>query len=210
MSARQAFLAPVVLLAASLAPGRAAGLEPQAGARPPDFSGHWRLNRQLSDDEAAMLAAASGKKEKPAPPAPEPGREGGAGGRGRGAAAPNPSVPAVDDDPRGAQRKPQAMEDITVTQSDVEIAMADKTGVTRNYYPNGKVYKADEGASNVKSFWKDAALLFEKRNVHGWKLFETWQLSPDGKQLHFDSRFEGGGRPTTVVKRVYDRAPSGQ
>ncbi|HXY39316.1 MAG TPA: hypothetical protein VEQ10_06580 [Vicinamibacteria bacterium] len=194
MNARLASLGPVLLLAASLVP---------------NFSGHWRLNRQLSDDEAAKLAAAAGKPQKQSQSAPEPDREGGAGGRGRGrggAAAPNPAVPAVDDDPRGVQKKPEAMADITVTQSDVEVAVVDKTGVTRNYYPNGKVYKADEGASNVKSLWKDGALVFEKKNLHGWRLSETWQLSPDGKQLRFDSHFEGGGRPTIVVKRVYDRA----
>ncbi len=204
MNARLAFLPPLLLMAASLLPGRAAALEQKTAAEP-NFSGHWRLNRQLSDDEAAKLAAATGKKEKPSPAVPEPDRA--APADGRGVALPNhSSVPAVDDDPRGAQKKPEAMEDITVTQSAVEVAVADNTGVTHNYYPNGKVYKADEGSSNVRSFWKDGALVFEKKNARGWKLVETWHFGPDGKQLHFDSRFEGGGRPTIVVKRVYDRA----
>ncbi len=206
MRVRLALLSPALLVAAGLAPALAAGLQQKAAATP-DFSGHWRLNRQLSDDEAAKLAAASGKKEKPSPPVPEPDR-GGPGG-GRGAAVPNHApAPAVDDDPRGTEKKPAVVEDVTVTQSDVEIAIVDNTGVTRNYYPNGKIYKADEGASNVRSIWKDGALVFEKKNVRGWKLLETWQLGPDGKQLHFDTRFEGGGRPTIVVKRVFDRAPA--
>ena len=211
MNVRLAGLGGALAIAGGLVLGPApAAAEPRPAAAAPNLSGHWRLNKQLSDDETAKLAAVSTKADAKQAPAKPEGNSGEAAGTGRGGGrgkpvAANPSVPAVDDDPRGAARKAGNTDDITVTQSEVEITVVDRAGQTRNFYPNGKTYKADEGASTVKSLWKDGVLVFEKRNVRGWKLTDSWQLAPDGARLRCDSRFEGGGRPTVAVKRIYDR-----
>ena len=83
--------------------------------------------------------------------------------------------------------------------------MEDKPGQVRSFYPNGKTYKADDGASNITSSWKNGALLFEKRNARGWRLTELWQVTPNGAQIQVESRIEGGGYKKSVTKRVYDR-----
>lgn len=203
MESRLAGLGVVLVIAAgfSLAPAPIAAEQGVAGV--PNLSGRWRLNKQLSDDEAAKLAGSGGTADKQTPARAE--------GTHEATAPPAADRPAAaDSDPRGGEGKAAPMEDITVTQSAVEVAVADKAGHTRSFYPNGRTYKADEGASTVKTAWKDGALVFEKKNARGWKLTETVRLTPDGAQLRYDSRFEGGGRPTVVIKRVYDRIPEGK
>ncbi len=92
----------------------------------------------------------------------------------------------------------------------MEVTVVDKGGHTQSFYPNGRTYNADEGTSTVKSAWKDGALVFEKKSARGWKLIETWQLTPDGAHLRCDSHLEGGGRPSVQIKRVYDRTAEGK
>jgi hypothetical protein len=85
------------------------------------------------------------------------------------------------------------------------IAVAEKAGGQREYYPNGRTYKADEGQSDVKSEWRAGRLVFEKKTRQGWHLAETWQVAPDRSRLTIETRIEGGGRPKGSVTRVYDR-----
>jgi hypothetical protein len=153
------------------------------GAAVPDVSGHWRLNATLSSAISSDVAAA---------PAPEAGRKDVPKDVQKGAA---PATPE-------GEKKPT---ELTITQSEAEIVVSETPGGHRSYYPNGKTYKADEGQSNVKSSWRDGKLVFEKRNVQGWRLTETWELSADRGRLTIDQRFEGGHRPKATVKRVYDR-----
>jgi hypothetical protein len=169
-----------VVLASGLA---AAAWAQDQGAAVPDVSGHWRLNLTLSSAISGDVAAA---------PAPEPARKDVPKDVQKGAA---PAAPEN-------EKKPT---ELTITQTGAEIVVSETPGGQRSYYPNGKTYKADEGQSNVKSIWRDGKLVFEKRNVQGWKLTETWELSADRGRLTIDQRFEGGHRPKTTVKRVYDR-----
>ena len=181
-----------------------------------DLSGLWRLNRELSDDEEAKTRAAvattaaqqpsdsgpSGEAEGRGSEGRRGGRGGGTGGRtGRGS-----SVETVDEsDPRGAKRTAGPADTMTVTQVDQEIVVEETPGRTRNLYPNGKTYKTDEGAAQIRTSWKDGKLVVEKKNVHGWRLVETWDLAPDRHRLVIHLHFEGGSRPKLALTRVYDR-----
>jgi hypothetical protein len=155
--------------------------EERPAARPPVLAGHWKLNEERSGDAQAKPAQ-SGESRK--------NRE--------------PSNAAPEDDPRGGQKTAQPVS-LTITQTEAEVVVEEKPGSTRSVYPNGKTYKADEGASDVRTTWKDGALVTEKKNVQGWRMTETWRLSPDGKRLQMDLRVEGGKRPRMSIKRVYDR-----
>ena len=121
--------------------------------------------------------------------------------------APASSERQRDRDAPGPAAEPGAT--LTITQTELEVVVQEKPGQARSFYPNGKAYKADDGASDIRSQWKDGVLLVEKKNARGWKLTETWQLAPDGKRLSLDWRLEGGGRPRTAVRRVYDRVEPG-
>ena len=149
-----------------------------------DLSGKWRLNEALSS--GLTTDAAPG----PAPDKNVP--------KGVQKAE---SAPAGEAKPEG-EKKPT---ELTVTQTAVEVALVESPGGSRSYWPNGKTYKADEGQSDIRSSWQGGRLVFEKKNVQGWKLMETWSLSADRNRLTIDQVFEGGHRPKTVVKRVYDR-----
>jgi hypothetical protein len=95
---------------------------------------------------------------------------------------------------------------MTVTQADSQIVVAETPGQTRNLYPNGKTYKADEGATQIRTSWENGRLVVEKKNVHGWRLVETWELAPDRSRVTVHLQFEGGKRPKLTLTRVYDRA----
>ena len=208
MTFRSACRGGVLALAGSLAfgpPPSRAGEEPKA--RVPDLSGRWKLNKELSDAAASASTDSQGARGPSQPKAGADLQTPGRGGHGAaGARTSRPTVPRPDDDPRGPAQAADAGETLTITQTDLEIAVLDKAGQARSLYPNGKTYKADEGASEVRSQWKDGSLLVEKKNVSGWRATETWQVAPDRSRLTVVVRIEGGSRPRATVKRVFDRA----
>ncbi len=183
-----------------------------------DLSGRWRFNKELSDDEQAKVRAVEARAEREpsdSGPSGEPegeGSEGGRGGRGgrgggmggrTGRGSPLQSVD--EDDPRGAKRTAGPPDAMTVTQVESEIVVEETPGQTRNLYPNGKTYKTDEGATQIRTSWKDGKLVVEKKNVRGWRLVERWELAPDRGRVVIHLLLEGGSRPKLTLTRVYDR-----
>jgi hypothetical protein len=208
MHVRLACLGGALVIAAGVAFGPApARGEEKSKAGAADLSGHWRLNKELSDKDQTKYIP----KSVEGAAASEEAADGSGGGRrsGRGGTRGGTSRPPIpggaDDDPRGAQRAAGPAEEMTITQTEPEIVVEEKPGRPRAFYPNGKAYKADDGASDVKSTWSDGGLVVEKKNVRGWKLTETWRLAPDRKRLTVDLRLEGGSRPKVATRRVYDR-----
>ena len=59
--------------------------------------------------------------------------------------------------------------------------MDEKFGRLRRLRPDGKKYKADNGASEIKSFWKEGRLVVETRRARGSSI-ETWERVPDGSR----------------------------
>jgi hypothetical protein len=208
MTTRWAPLGFALVLAAGAAFGPAPARGEQGPKAAADLSGHWRLNKELSDDEQAKARASvevqfardssgsdsSSDSEREASGRGGRGRRGGTGGAGS-----RPSLPADDvgddEDPRGPRQTAGPADALTITQTDPEIVVAELSGPTRRFYPDGRSYKADEGASDVKSRWRDGTLVVEKKSVHGWRLSEIWQLAPDRSRLQLSLRFEGGSRP---------------
>jgi hypothetical protein len=212
-------LVGVVALAAALAsPAR-----PLAGEKPgptPDLSGRWVYNVKASDDaREKMRDAMQGHGGRGGPGGGGPGMGGPGGGGmggpggggmggsgGRGAAPPGTGG---DDDPREAMRAIlEPAEELTITTGPNEVLVQEKFGATRALHPNGKTYKTDNGASEIKTQWKHGRLVVEKKNPRGSKLVETWELVPDGSRILLNITMEGGFGPTLQLKRVYDRAPA--
>jgi len=94
---------------------------------------------------------------------------------------------------------------LTVTQVESEIVVEETPGQRRELYPNGRTYKTDEGATQIRTSWKDGKLVVERKNVRGWRLVETWELAPDRGRLVIHLLLEGGARPKLNLTRVYDR-----
>jgi hypothetical protein len=96
-------------------------------------------------------------------------------------------------------------EELAVTQTGTEIAIDELSGRTRRFHPDGKTYKTDNGASALRTSWKDGKLLVETKRPRG-SLVETWELVPDGSRIIVIVRIEGGFGPAMELKRIYDRA----
>ena len=206
MAAGFAFVSIGFALGASLARADAKGAVAQ-------LAGRWKLNKERSDDEQAKTAATAAEPQAGATASgTTPGQPGATGRHGGGRERSSPAAPptAPDNDPRGAQRTPEPTADLTITQSEVDVTVTDAPGQSHSFYPNGKTYKTDDGASDIKSQWKDGSLVVEKKNVNGWRMVETWHLSADGRVLEIDRRVEGGRWPKLTVKRVYDRVNAGR
>jgi len=218
MNLRVARWSGVLVFGAGLAlavPALRAGGQAKAPATA-DLSGRWRLNKELSDDEEAKARAAVASGAEPQPAglgssgeAEGRGSEGGRGGRrggmggrtGRG----SPSQSVDENDPRGAKRTAGPPDAMTVTQVESEIVVEETPGQTRELYPNGRTYKTDEGATQIRTSWKDGKLVVEKKNVRGWRLVETWELAPGRGRVSIHLLIEGGSGPKLTLTRVYDR-----
>jgi hypothetical protein len=111
------------------------------------------------------------------------------------------------DEPREAMRAIlEPAEELLIAQSEGEIAIDEKFGRTRRLHPDGKKYKTDNGASEIKTSWKEGKLLVDTRRTRGGGVLETWDLVPDKSRLIVNVRVEGGFGPSVTLKRIYDRA----
>jgi hypothetical protein len=177
-----------------------------------DLAGRWTLNRDLSDDAREKMREGMSKRG--------PGGGGGPGGPGGGMGGPpgrggpggmgGPPGGGAGDDPREAMRAIlEPAEELQIAQSEAEIAVDEKFGRMRRLHPDGKKYKTDNGASEIKSTWKDGRLVVETKGSRG-TVVETWERVPDGSRLIVNVRLEGGVGPKLELKRIYDLAPAAQ
>jgi len=179
------------LLAARPAPGGDA--QPAASV---DLSGRWTYNVRLSDDAREKMREGMEKRG--------PGG-GGMGGPGSGPGGP-PGMGGADD-PREAMRAVfEPAEELVIAQSESEIAVDEKFGRLRRLHPDGRKYKTDNGATDIKAFWKEGKLVVEAKRARGQSVTETWERVPDGSRLIVNVRLEGGVSPKLELKRIYDRA----
>jgi hypothetical protein len=140
-----------------------------------------------------------------------PGGRGGMGGGGRG---------------RGGQRGPMAQnaglssEDmeqlaanpkaLTVEQEEKQVTITDDNGQIRNLYPDGKKHKEKDSSgqsTTIKTRWEGNRLVAESKLGHSGKLTESYELSPDAKQLYVVQQLDNSqlSQPL-VIRRVYDSA----
>jgi hypothetical protein len=201
MAVRAVLLSGALAFCAGVVPGPTlAPAGEKARAEPPTVSlaGRWVYNREASDDaRQKMREGMEGR--------PMGGPGGGMGGRG-GALGPPPGG-SGDGDAREAMRAIfEPAEELAVSQTSTEIAIDEKFGRTRRLHPDGKKYKTDNGASEVKSAWKEGKLVVETRRDRGTGVVETWELVPDASRIIVSVKMQGGFGPSVTLKRIYDRA----
>jgi hypothetical protein len=178
-----------------------------------DLSGHWVLNRDLSDDAREKMREGMegrGGRYDRAGWAGRRRRTGGTGGRGGGPMG-SPPGGMGDDDARESMRAIfEPAEELAVTQTATEVAVDEKFGRTRRLHPDGKKYKTDNGASEIKTAWKEGKLVVETKRDRGMGVIETWELVPDASRIIVNVKMQGGFGPSVTLKRIYDRAKDDQ
>jgi hypothetical protein len=171
-----------------------------------DLSGRWVYNRELSDDaREKMREGMEGRG----------GHGGGPGGSGPGGRVPGGGPPpggmGGDDDAHESMRAIiEPAEELAVAQTATEIAIDEKFGRTRRLHADGKKYKTDNGASEIKTSWKGGKLLVETKRARGGSVVEAWELVPDGSRIIVNVKMEGGFGPSVTLKRIYDRGKEGE
>jgi hypothetical protein len=214
----------LVLAVTTARPGATARADERKAAAAVELAGRWMLNAELSDDAREKMQQAG--RDRPGGPGgrgPGGGGMGGPGGGGMGGpgggsggppgggrGAPGgrglPPGAGGGDDPREAMRAVlEPAEELTVAQSAVEISVDERYGRMRRLHPDGKTYKTDNGASELKSYWKDGKLVVETKRERG-SVVETWERIPDGSRLIVTLRLDGGPGGRLELKRIYDRA----
>ena len=236
MTMRTTFLSCALAFSLGVVPGPPrASADEKAKVAPAtvDLSGRWVYNRELSDDaQKKMREGTEGRGGPGGPGGPGGGGPGGGGpggggmggpggggmggpgggmgGRG-GQTGPPPGGMGGDDDPRESMRAIlEPAEELAVTQAGTEIAVDEKFGRTRRLHPDGKKYKTDNGASEIKTSWKEGKLVVETKRSRGGGVVETWELVPDRSRIIVNVRMEGGFGPSVTLKRIYDRAKDGE
>jgi len=180
-----------------------------------DLSGRWVYNRELSDDAHKKMREGMQGRGGTGGGGPGGGGMGGPGGGGKGGRGgqmgPPPGGMGGDDDPRESMRAIfEPAEELALTQAGPEIAIDEKFGRTRRLHPDGKKYKTDNGASEIKTSWKEGKLLVETKGARGGAVVETWELVPDRSRIIVMVKMEGGFGPSVELKRIYDRAKDAQ
>ena len=77
-------------------------------------------------------------------------------------------------------------------QTEAELAVEEKFGATRRLHPDGKKYKTDNGASEIKSSWKEGKLVVETKSMRGGRV--AGDLGADPGRKPPDREREDGGR----------------
>ncbi len=182
-----------------------------------DFSGRWTYNVQASDDARQKMRQGMEGRGGPRGGGPPGGpggggggggmggRGGGMGGRGGGMGGRGGGMEGGGDRREAMRALIEPAEELVITQSDAEIAIDESFGRMRRLHPDGKKYKTDNGASELKTWWKDAKLLVETKRTSG-SVIETWERVPDGSRLIVNVRLTGGPGPQLELKRIYDLA----
>jgi hypothetical protein len=174
-----------------------------------DLAGRWTLNRELSDDARAKMREEMETHGGPGggrPMGPRGGMGGPSGGMGGPGGRGRPPGAGAGGDPREAMRAVlEPAEELSIAQSESEIAVDEQYGRMRRLHPDGRTYKTDNGAAEIKSYWKDGKLLVETKRARG-SVLETWERVPDGSRLIVSVRLEGGPGGKLELKRIYDRA----
>ena len=226
MTTRTVLLSCALVFSSGVAsgpPASGADEKPKVAPVTADLSGQWVYNRELSDDAREKMREGMEKGGGPGggrPPGggggmggPGGGGMGGPGGGGMGGSGgggrmgPPPGGMGGDDDPREAMRGIlEPAEEITITQTATEVAVEEKFGQARHLHPDGRKYKTDNGASEIKTSWKEGKLFVETKRARGGSVVETWELVPDGSRVIVNVKMEGGFGPGVTLKRIYDRA----
>lgn len=166
----------------------------------PDYSGVWKLNRELSDDPAQALKDMRGGGS---------GSSGGWHGRGRGGR--HGGGGAGDGSSESGESSAfAALETLTIRHAEPEITIVDGVGREHRITTDGK--KAEEersrgGTTKLSAGWKDGRLEIVTVPEHGPKWTETYSITADRSQLTVTTKIDGSRGGTATIRRVYDAVP---
>jgi hypothetical protein len=203
MSVRRAMTGGWLLACAALAaaPGRAGDA--------PDLSGHWKLNRERSDDARKKIADAREDDRRglgklgPLGPGPRAGGPMGSGPMGRRPAG-DPGRAKLPGEPEvPADHVTSPPETLAIAQAEGEITFDDGLDV-RHVRPDGRKVKRDGGAVEVRARYKDGDLVIEAQREEGGKSVATYHITADRKELHVTTEFELPTGEKLEVRHIYD------
>ena len=132
------------------------------------------------------------------------GMGGGGMGRGpRGAVAQGGEINGDDLDTLATDPKT-----LSIGQDGQQVSITDDAGRARTLYADGKKHKEEDlggQKTTIKTHLDGNRLVSESKLGHSGKLTETYELSPDGKQLFYTCRLDSSklAGPLTI-RRVYD------
>jgi len=97
---------------------------------------------------------------------------------------------------------------LKIEQKEEQISITDDNANTKTLYPDGKKHK-EQGSGGkttaITTHWDGQRLVAESKMGHSGKLTETYELSPDGKQLYVISRLDSSQLTAPLtIRRVYD------
>jgi hypothetical protein len=211
---------PAVAPAASPAPAAAA-------TDHPSYSGRWLFNKDKSDDPREKMREARGGQGSGGYGGGGGGGYhggghhgggyggggggwggggGGYGGGHRGGGSGSGGSGEQGGDRSGNASRSSFFEvptDMTITQTETEIAILDKEGTLRTLHPDGKQYKDDSG-NQVKCQWQNGHLVVETQRPQGSKFTETYDVGGAEKQLVVTLSFQGQSSGPVTIRRVYD------
>jgi hypothetical protein len=188
----------------------------------PNISGVWLLNPDLSDGpqqvDAGWNRATQGNRRGGGYGRGVGGR-GGFGGAGTGGYSGTRPLPVSPDDRNKIQaitndvRNPSSS--LTISYNDPDLTITDAQQKTHVFQTNGKKDTHQFGADSIDSTtnWEGNKLVTEYDLGNGRKARYVYSFLPNTKQLVEQVSFQGGqnqggARTPTVIKHVYDAAPS--
>ena len=144
-----------------------------------DLSGQWQLNRDLSEDAQAKFASMGG------------------GGGHHGGGQPGAQGQGMEEI---RDRLLNAPTRLVVAQDDQKVVLTDDDGHVRTLPTNNRKVQID--GRDVRTKWQNNRLISET-TIGDAKLVESYERSPDGRQLIVTVGAEMQGERMSV-RRVYD------
>lgn len=185
-----------------------------AAQDPPDLSGHWEMDKELSEDPAEKLRELVGEA-----PGDAGGLRGGGGFGGRGGGFRSgrgnldggpgrrggPDRPSREEIERRMEEMKEGFERLVIAQSDagVRITFADGREQTLTADNKKRRHETPRGETVVRARWKDAGLIVSSRGERR-STTETYYVTADGSLLTVLVDVETPG-PVGIVsfKRIY-------
>lgn len=215
----------------ALAIAMTAGLAARSGTPNPNFTGHWLLNADASDDVGARMREAGGPEGRGRGRGPGGGMGGPGGGMGGpgGGGMGGFGGPGGMGDPSGQgggpggmgrpggrdqgdrrgpgdmREREAAMAEIEISHDDPVMTVVDARAHQQKYYTDGRSAPVGPNGDGpkAKAKWKDGRLVVEVSGGRGPRVTETYERSESGAQLTVTVKMDGGPRNISF-KRVYD------
>jgi hypothetical protein len=181
-----------------------AGAPPSASAPLPDYSGVWKLNRELSDDPAQAMKEWHGSSGGGS------GSSGGWHGHGRGRRGGGGGNSGDAESGAGEPSAFAALETLTIRHSEPSITIVDAAGREHSLTTDGKTFEEERshgGTTKVAATWRDGHLEIVSAPERGPRWTETYAITADRSQLTVTTKIEGSRGGAATIRRVYDAVP---